>query len=92
MTGKLARSKSGHDKDRVYVIVREEEGCFLLADGKYRPLAHPKKKNRKHIQPIAHLPAAVQEVLDKEPMTDLLISRAIKLYENEIRRNLHVES
>ena len=92
MIGKLARSKSGHDKDKVYVIIRMEDGFVWLADGETRTLARPKKKNLKHTQPILHLPEAVEEELAQSPQTDLLIKRAVKLYEQDIRRELHVKS
>ena len=50
--GLFARSLAGHDKDRGYVIVREEEDSVYLADGRLRTVARPKRKNKKHVQPI----------------------------------------
>lgn len=52
MIGQLATSKAGHDKDRLYVIVGQKDGDVYLCDGKQRPPEKPKKKSRKHIQPI----------------------------------------
>ena len=52
MMGWLASSKAGHDKDVVYIIVKEEDEYVYLADGKVRTLENPKKKNKKHIQII----------------------------------------
>ena len=52
MTGKLALSKAGHDKDKLYLIVKEEQDTVYLADGRKRGLLNPKKKNRRHIQVI----------------------------------------
>ena len=80
MIGKLGRSKAGHDKGRVYVITEEGDTWYMLADGVLKPLSGAKRKNKKHIQPILHLPAEVEEVLAKEPLTDLSVKRAIKLY------------
>lgn len=34
MTGKLALSKAGHDKDKLYLIVKEEQDTVYLADGR----------------------------------------------------------
>ena len=78
---KLAVSKAGHDKGKVYVIVREEENFFWLADGVGRSAAQPKKKNKKHVQPILRIPPEVGEILaeENEP-EDLIIKRAIKAY------------
>ncbi len=44
---KLAVSRSGHDKDSVYVIIKEEANLAYLADGKAKPIEKPKKKNVK---------------------------------------------
>ena len=44
MTGLLASSKAGHDKDKIYVIIREDEEYVWLADGKYKTNANLKKK------------------------------------------------
>ena len=52
MIGELAISKAGHDKDRLYMIVGEEEDCVYLCDGRLRGVEHPKKKKKKHIQII----------------------------------------
>ena len=51
MKGRLAFSKAGHDKGRLYLIVRQEGERVWLADGRTRSVQDPKKKNRKHIQP-----------------------------------------
>lgn len=51
MKGRLAFSKAGHDKGRLYLIIRQEGERVWLADGRTRSVQDPKKKNRKHIQP-----------------------------------------
>ena len=50
MTGMLVRSGAGHDRDRLYLVVREEGDMLWLADGTIRPLQKPKKKRRKHVR------------------------------------------
>ena len=50
MKGRLAFSKAGHDKGRLYLIRQEGERVWL-ADGRTRGVLSPKEKNRKHIQP-----------------------------------------
>lgn len=77
----LAISKSGHDKGSIYVIVKEEADMYYLADGKYKTLEKPKKKNKKHIQIIKKLPKEVTEMfIQKENFRNEEIKRAIKLY------------
>ena len=49
MTGMFAVSKAGHDKGRMYIIMKEEGEYVYLADGKTRTIENPKKKKKKHI-------------------------------------------
>ena len=46
MLGEFATSKAGHDKDRLYMIVGEEEEWVYLCDGRLRGVEHPKKKRK----------------------------------------------
>ena len=81
---KLAVSRSGHDKDSIYVIVREEAGMVYLADGRRRSVEQPKRKNKKHIQLIKKLPKEVTEVFTQEDFQNEEIKRAIKLYQRNV--------
>ena len=48
--GYFARSLCGHDKDRLYMIVKDDGEMVGLCDGVHRRLANPKMKKKKHIQ------------------------------------------
>lgn len=50
--GMLARSKAGHDKGKVYVIIEVDDTYVYLADGSVRTLRRLKKKKKKHAQVI----------------------------------------
>lgn len=50
--GMLVKSKAGHDKDRIYVIICMEDEYAYVADGDLRPLRRMKRKNARHLQPI----------------------------------------
>ena len=52
MTGMFAFSRAGHDKGRRYLIIGEDEEYVYLADGRLRTVDKPKKKKKKHIQPV----------------------------------------
>ncbi len=52
MIGQFVTSKAGHDKDKLYVIVAEEGDFAALSDGRLKPVECPKRKRKKHIQPI----------------------------------------
>lgn len=44
MKGRLAFSRAGHDKGKLYLIVRQEGERVWLADGRTRSVQDPKKK------------------------------------------------
>ena len=50
-TGQVVLSLRGHDKDSFFVIIKVEGGFCWIADGDERPLAHPKRKNPRHLRP-----------------------------------------
>ena len=62
--GMLAMSKAGHDKGRLYVIIEVDDSYVYLAD-------KPKKKKKKHIQPI-------RDGFDTADADDALIRRKLK--------------
>ena len=68
--GMLARSKAGHDRDRVYVIIETENEYVYVADGDLRPLRHMKRKNRKHLQPI--LKMRLEEMPDDTAVRNII--------------------
>ena len=47
-TGMLVRSLAGHEKDRLYIIIRQDEEYVWLVDGRNRTMEKPKKKKKKH--------------------------------------------
>ena len=77
--GMFARSKAGHDKDKLYIILKSEGEYVYLTDGNLRPLSKPKRKNRKHSQPVCRIP----EGWDPGQITDEFVKRAIRLQEKE---------
>ena len=82
MIGLLAFSKAGHDKREIFMIVAEDAEYVYLCDGKLRPLAHPKKKNKKHIQLIkqGYDQTIREKLLSGIKVRDEEIKRAIKIY------------
>lgn len=91
MTGLLAYSLAGHDKGKVYIIIKEEKDFFWLVDGDVRPLENPKKKNKKHVQIIKKyiseelVSNAVQSDITLKSVTNEIIKRTIKLYCKDIQ-------
>lgn len=83
-TGALARSLAGHDKDEIFVIIRDDGEYSFLADGKYRLAGKPKRKNKKHIQ-IVHDREEQRRMslIKEEKLTDLEIRKSIQCYKRE---------
>ena len=91
MVGMLASSKAGHDKNTVYVIIKEESEYIYLVDGKSRTLAKPKKKNKKHIQIIKKYPETdFPERVREGKADDIEIRKVLKQY--QMSREQEVEN
>ncbi len=56
--GRLVISKQGRDKDRVYVVTGSDAAYIYVADGVRWTIDAPKRKNRKHLQPVNRMAAA----------------------------------
>ena len=76
--GMLARSKAGHDKNKVYVIIGADDAYLYLADGQRRTLSNPKKKKEKHIQIICRKN-------DIKNASDVELKRILKVFDEEMR-------
>ncbi len=50
--GMQAKSLAGHDRGRIYRIIRVDEEYVWLVDGVHRTEENPKKKKRRHVQVI----------------------------------------
>ena len=66
MIGNLVISKAGHDKDTRYIIIKEDDEYVYLADGRIKTIEKPKKKRKKHIQPIYKYD--ISELQNKQPV------------------------
>ncbi|MCH5257907.1 MAG: KOW domain-containing RNA-binding protein [Lachnospiraceae bacterium] len=81
MTGMLATSRAGHDKNTVYVIIKEEAEYIYLVDGKIRTLDKPKRKNKKHIQIIKKCPDKdMAGQIQSGTVDDIMIRKFIQKY------------
>ena len=79
--GMLAWSRAGHDKDKLYVIVKTEGEYVYLSDGRLKPVEHPKKKKIRHIQIVRQIP---EELLGLNIVTikNEEIRKAIRRFSN----------
>ena len=59
-------SAAGRDKHRFYAVVGVEKAAALIADGKTRKLAKPKRKNLLHLRPTKSLLSDAEMRTDKQ--------------------------
>lgn len=80
MTGCMAISLAGHDRDKIYLIVGEEKEYVYLADGRTRTCKNPKRKNKRHIQIIKRYsdPGVTEKLLRGEKVDAGIIIQEVK--------------
>ena len=82
-TGAIVRSKAGHDKGLLFCVVGTQDGYLLLANGKQRKLAAPKRKKPAHVAWLA--PAefdhpAIEKLKQGEPVSDRELRQALAAF------------
>lgn len=84
MLGYFVRSKAGHDKGSLYMILKEDDTYVYLVDGKNKLVDAPKKKKWIHVQKILKVQDEfIIEKLSKGNIpTNDEIKKAIKNYDN----------
>ena len=85
MLGMFAVSMAGHDKGRMYLIVKEEGDSVYLVDGNLRMLENPKKKKKKHLQIMKKDidQMLMQKLINKQTLYNEEIKHAIKIRANK---------
>lgn len=84
--GSIVLSLAGHDRARFFIVVgKEEENYLLLADGKFRPVANPKKKKIKHCKFIKAVASEhlTEKLKNGERVSDADLRKALKLFLKE---------
>ena len=69
--GRVVISSAGHDTGRPMLVIGAGDGFVFVADGKERLLAHPKKKNSKHVR-------ATRQVIETEGLTDKRLRQTLR--------------
>ena len=82
--GQLVLALRGRDAGRTFLIVgREDAGCVLIADGRTRRLASPKKKKPKHLRVVAVLSPDACKRLEEGELRDRMIRRILGAYASD---------
>ena len=78
----LVMSTAGRDRGELFYVIRTEGVYALLANGKDRPVEHPKRKKLKHILRVEQIESEVarmlksgDKVLNSQLRRDLAIIR-----------------
>ncbi len=71
--------KAGHDQGQIYLIASGEGEFVNLVNGSTRPYEKVKKKNKKHIQIIKHIPQEIAEVMEEAVPKNQRVRKAVKL-------------
>lgn len=84
--GQMIRSDAGHDKGKIYVILKVEGESVLLADGVNKTLEKPKKKNIRHVRRMNYIDPEIDARLNGNNSFNLSLNnediwKAIQLYE-----------
>lgn len=88
MIGQFVISKAGHDKGQLYVIVAEKDGYVYLSEGRLKPPGRPKKKKKRHVQPIQRTvdEALLVRLQSGECIEPEAVKYAVKQYQKAITR------
>ena len=80
LVGDVVLSLSGHDKNRLYIVVAIDKiNEIVIIDGKYHLKDNPKNKNPKHLQLVAHDEFIIEKV-NSNIATNAEIHKLIKAY------------
>ena len=94
MEVRFAKVKAGHDKNHIYMIKEEMGEYVFLVNGKTKCLINPRKKAKKHVQIIKHLPDLITKlILEETEISDRMTAKALQEYEiiNKTRKNRNQE-
>ena len=85
--GWIVRSAAGREKDRIFCVVGmdQEQQRLLLADGKRRKLASPKRKKLGHVEFLTehgHMydHPAIEKLKQGQALTDKELRRALAAF------------
>ena len=75
--GMIVRATAGRDAGRCFLVTALDGAELLLADGRRRTLANPKRKNPAHVQ-------ATAQTLELEGLTDRALRTALQPFNEAV--------
>jgi len=86
-TGRIVRAEAGRDQNGLFFVMGMAGTDLLLADGKRRKSARPKRKNQRHVQPMDAAQwnhPTVRKLQQGEPVSDRELRRALAAFKEGI--------
>ena len=74
--GMIVKSKAGHDKNCIYVIIHVNDEYVYLSDGQKHTFERLKRKNRNHLQVI--LKEYVEDTADEVAVRNVILKYSLR--------------
>lgn len=82
LTGQMVLSDAGHDRGKIYVILKIQGETLWVADGVRKTVEQPKKKNIRHVRRMNYIDQGIDNKLKNAcPLNNEDICKAIQLFE-----------
>ncbi len=89
--GEIVLSLKGHDAGQLFCVLDAQDGFALIADGKGRKLAAPKRKREKHLVGVgASAHPAIIRLQRGESVTDRALRQALAAFRESEQTNMEV--
>ena len=81
----IVRSRCGRDQGRLFCVLDAEGEFLLLADGKRRRVANPKRKNVRHVEYAGTMDhPAIEQVREGRPVGDRQLRQLLAAFRDEM--------
>lgn len=82
--GQVIKSKSGRDKDKIFIIIDFDKEYVYVVDGHLRRIENPKKKKYKHVQLTNIIIETVKNKIENQiKLTNADIRKELIVYQKE---------
>lgn len=82
--GQIIRSKAGRDKNKLFIIIDIKDEYLYVVDGTLRRIENPKKKKKKHIQPMHIVIDSIEDkIINDKKLTNADIRKELIIYQND---------
>ena len=81
----IVRPRQGRDQGCLFCVLDASDGVLLLADGKKRRVAAPKRKNAKHVEYVGAMDhPAIELVREGQPVRDRQLRQLLASFRDEM--------